>query len=45
MVQGGDTAYGIALEFDVTLEELAAANGTTVDGLTNLFEGDELIIP
>ena len=45
VVQAGDTAYGIALEFDVTLEELAAANGTTVDGLTNLFEGDELIIP
>ena len=45
VVQAGDTAYGIALEFDVTLEALAAANGTTVDGLTNLFEGDELIIP
>lgn len=45
VVQAGDTAYGIALQFDVTLEELAAANGTTVDALSNLFEGEELIIP
>ena len=45
VVQAGDTAYGIALQFDITLEELAAANGTTVDGLTGLFVGDELIIP
>lgn len=45
VVQAGDTAYGIALQFDVTLEELAAANGTTVDGLSNLFVGEELIIP
>ena len=45
VVQAGDTAYGIALEFDVTLEELAAANGTTVEALSNLFEGDELVIP
>ena len=45
IVQAGDTAYGIALQFDITLEELAAANGTTIDGLTGLFVGDELIIP
>ncbi len=45
VVQAGDTAYGIALQFDVTLEELAAANGTTVEELGNLFEGDELVIP
>ena len=45
VVQAGDTAYGIALQFDVTLEELAAANGTTVDALGSLFEGEELIIP
>ncbi|MYE31850.1 MAG: LysM peptidoglycan-binding domain-containing protein [Chloroflexi bacterium] len=45
VVQAGDTAYGIALQFEVTLEELAAANGTTVDGLSNLFVGEELIIP
>lgn len=45
VVQAGDTAYGIALQFDVTLEELAAANGTTVEALSNLFEGDELVIP
>lgn len=45
VVQAGDTAYDIALQFDITVEELAAANGTTVDGLANLLVGDELIIP
>ena len=45
VVQAGDTAYDIALQFDITVEELAAANGTTVDGLANLFVGEELIIP
>lgn len=45
VVLAGDTAYGIALQFDVTLEELAAANGTTVDALSNLLVGDELVIP
>lgn len=45
VVQAGDTAYDIALQFDVTVEALAAANGTTVDGLANLFVGEELIIP
>jgi LysM repeat protein len=45
VVQAGDTAYDIALQFDITVEALAAANGTTVDGLANLFVGEELIIP
>ena len=45
VVQAGDTAYDIALRFDITVEALAAANGTTVDGLANLFVGEELIIP
>lgn len=45
VVQAGDTAYDIALQFNITVEALAAANGTTVDGLANLFVGEELIIP
>ena len=45
VVQPGDTAYDIALRFEVTLEELAAANGTTVDALGDLMVGDELVIP
>jgi LysM repeat protein len=45
VVQPGDTAFGIALEFDTTLEELAAANGISVDDLTNLQVGQELQIP
>ena len=45
VVQAGDTALAIAFQFDVSLEELAAANGTTVDSLNNLNVGDELVIP
>ena len=44
-VQPGDTALAIALRFDVTIDELAAANGTTFDGLSNLQVGDILVIP
>jgi LysM repeat protein len=45
VVQSGDNANDIALRFGVTVEELAAANGTTVDGLRSLQVGDVLIIP
>lgn len=45
VVQPGDTALGIAFEFNVTLEDLAAANGVTVADLTNINAGDELLIP
>lgn len=45
VVQPGDTAFGIALEFNTTLEALAAANGISVDELTNLQLGQELQIP
>jgi LysM repeat protein len=45
VVQPGDTGFGIALELNVTLEALAAANGLTVDDLTNLQIGQELLIP
>ena len=44
-VQPGDTALAIAFQFDVTLEELAVANGTSIDALNNLQVGDTLVIP
>jgi len=44
-VQAGDSGFGIALEFGITLEALAAANGLSVDDLTNLQIGQELSIP
>lgn len=45
VVKAGDTAYEIAERFNVTLLELAAANGTTVDELNVLQVGDELALP
>jgi LysM repeat protein len=45
VVQPGDSGFGIALEFDITLEQLAAANGMSVDQLGALFVGQELLIP
>ena len=45
MVQSGDNANDIALRFGVTVEELAAANDTTVDNLRSLEVGQVLIIP
>ena len=45
VVQPGDTGFGIALEFDTTLEALAAANGISVDQLTDIQVGQELQIP
>lgn len=45
VVQAGDSGFGIALQFGVTLEELAAANGMSVDQLNNLVVGQELLIP
>jgi LysM repeat protein len=44
-VQSGDNANDIALRFGVTVEELAAANNTTVDNLRSLEVGQVLIIP
>jgi len=44
-VQSGDNASDIASRFGITVEELAAANNTTVDGLRSLQVGDVLIIP
>ena len=45
VVQSGDNASDIADRFGITLEELAAANGTTVDGLRALEVDQVLTIP
>jgi LysM repeat protein len=44
-VEPGDTAYGIATRFNITVEELAAANNMTVEEIANLSVGQELVIP
>ncbi len=44
-VQSGDSASAIADRFGITVEELAAANDTTVDDLRTLSVGDVLLIP
>lgn len=41
----GDTAFGIALEFDTTVEALAAANGMTEDEITDLQIGQVINLP
>jgi LysM repeat protein len=44
-VQAGDNASDIAARFGITLQELADANDTTIDGLRSLFVGQVLTIP
>ncbi len=44
-VQSGDNANDIALKYGITVDELAAANHTTVDALRSLQVGDVLNIP
>lgn len=44
-VASGDNASSIAARFGITVEQLAAMNGTSVDGLRNLQVGDTLIVP
>ena len=44
-VVSGDTAYAITLKFNITLAELADANGTTIEDLGLLQIGQELVIP
>ena len=44
-VQSGDNSYEIAQSFGITIEELVAANNTTIDDLRSLEVGDVLIIP
>lgn len=45
VVQPGDTAFGIALQFDVTVEALERANGVGPGGLDALSLGQVLRIP
>lgn len=45
VVQSGDNASDIADRFGITVEALAAANGTTVTGLRSLEVGQVLVIP
>jgi len=44
-VEPEDTAYGIALKFNITVEELASANNMTVEQIADLSVGQRLIIP
>lgn len=44
-VKSGDNSSNIADSFGVTLDELAAANNTTVDDLRGLVVGEVLTIP
>jgi len=44
-VEAGDTAFGIAERFGVTVEELASANNMTVEQIAALSVGQKLIIP
>jgi LysM repeat protein len=45
VVDTGDSGFGIALEYEISLEQLAMANGLSVDQLGELFVGQELLIP
>jgi LysM repeat protein len=44
-IQEGDTLSGIAQDFDLTLEDLLAANETTIDDPNQISVGDVIIIP
>lgn len=44
-VEAGDTAFGIALQFDVTVADLAAANDMTEEEMTDLQIGQVIRIP
>jgi LysM repeat protein len=44
-VRPGDTMLAIALRSDVTVEDLLAANGMTINDARTLQPGDELVIP
>lgn len=44
-IEEGDTAFGLALRFDVTVEQLEAANGVGPGGLDALQIGQVIIIP
>ena len=44
-VKAGDTAFGIALQFDTTTEALERANGVAKGGLDNLQLGQVVKLP
>jgi LysM repeat protein len=44
-VQSGDTACGIAAKFNVSLQELATANGANITTIANLKVGQDLKVP
>lgn len=45
VVKPGDTAFGIALEFQVTLAELEQVNGLQPGGLNNIKAGETIRVP
>lgn len=45
LVKPGDTAFGIALEFQVTLAELEQVNGVGPGGLNNIRAGETIRVP
>lgn len=45
LVKPGDTAFGIALEFQVTLAELEQVNGVAPGGLNNIKAGETIRVP
>lgn len=45
VVKPGDTAFGIALAFQVTLAELEQANGVPSGGLNNIKAGETIKVP
>lgn len=45
VVKPGDTAFGIALSFQVTLSELEQANGKAPGGLNNIQAGETIRVP
>ena len=45
VIKEGDTLSGIAADFGLTLDELLAANETTIENPDQIAVGDEIIIP
>ncbi|TAJ17761.1 MAG: LysM peptidoglycan-binding domain-containing protein [Dehalococcoidia bacterium] len=45
VVKAGDTAFGIALSFQITLGELEQANGKAPGGLNNIQAGETIRVP
>lgn len=45
VVESGDTLFGIALAYGVSVEDIVAANESLISENTPIFPGDEIIIP